>query len=160
MQLAWWHWLAAGMIIMLFELAVPSFYLLWVGLAAVLVGVLMALLPLTLAWQFFIWALLSILMTALWFRIVKNPNRTRAGQAKENAVGERGLLTRGITELGRGEVLFQRPVLGSDRWVAVADESIPAGERVVVVDVLAQTLKVARSMPAPSLPGSERMYRL
>jgi len=53
-----------------------------------------------------------------------------------------GLVTRPVDELSQGEILFQRPVLGSDRWPVVADQSIAAGTRARVVDVLGQTLKV------------------
>lgn len=145
MQLAWWHWLIGGMIIMALELAVPSLFLLWVGLAAVLIGVLTGLLPVPVAWQFFLWAVLSLAFMWLWFKVVRHPDRTRAGQSQEGAIGMRGLLTRDITDLARGEVLFQSPVLGSDRWPATADGPIQAGERVYVVDVQGQLLKVART---------------
>jgi inner membrane protein len=40
--------------------------------------------------------------------------------------------------------LFQRPVLGADRWPVVADMPIAAGERARIVDVLGQTLKVTK----------------
>jgi hypothetical protein len=59
-------------------------------------------------------------------------------------MGVTGLLTRPVTETGNGEILFQRPVLGADRWPVVADSPIAAGEKCRVVDVLGQTLKVER----------------
>ncbi|MFA5082986.1 MAG: NfeD family protein, partial [Hydrogenophilaceae bacterium] len=65
-------------------------------------------------------------------------------QAKEGVIGIAGLLTRPVTETGHGEILFQRPVLGSDRWPVVADAPIAAGEKARVVDVLGQTLKVEK----------------
>lgn len=154
MQIAWWLWVAAGIVLILLELAVLSFFLVWVGLAAVLVGVVHGIIGLPPAGQFFLWALASVAMTAAWFKFFKNPDRTRAGQSKQAVVGVRGLITREITELGEGEILFQRPVLGSDRWPAVSDTPIPAGERALVVDVLANTLKVA-PLPAARAGGTE-----
>jgi membrane protein implicated in regulation of membrane protease activity len=59
-------------------------------------------------------------------------------------VGVTGLVTRAIPEMGEGEMLFQRPVLGSDRWPAVADTPIAAGQKARIVDVLGQTLKVEK----------------
>jgi membrane-bound ClpP family serine protease len=53
-------------------------------------------------------------------------------------------MTRPVTETGEGEILFQRPVLGADRWPVVADAPIAAGERARMVDVLGQTLKVVK----------------
>ena len=145
MQIAWWHWLIGGMILMSLELAMPSLFLLWVGLAAVLVGIIAGLLAVPVALQFFLWAIFSLIFMWLWFKVVRHPDRTHAGQSKEGAIGMRGLLTRDITDLARGEVLFQSPVLGSDRWPATADRPIKAGERVYVIDVQAQTLKVSPS---------------
>jgi membrane-bound ClpP family serine protease len=49
-----------------------------------------------------------------------------------------------VTETSEGEILFQRPVLGADRWPVVADAPIAAGERARIVDVLGQTLKVTQ----------------
>ena len=66
------------------------------------------------------------------------------GQAKEGVLGVTGLVTRMVPEMGEGEILFQRPVLGADRWPVVADEPIPAGEKARIVDVLGQTLKVEK----------------
>jgi hypothetical protein len=54
------------------------------------------------------------------------------------------LVTRPVTETGEGEILFQRPVLGADRWPVVADMPIASGERARIVDVLGQTLKIIK----------------
>ncbi len=51
---------------------------------------------------------------------------------------------RQTSELGKGEIRFQKPILGSETWPVIADETIKAGERAQIVDVLGQTLKVAR----------------
>jgi membrane-bound ClpP family serine protease len=59
-------------------------------------------------------------------------------------LGITGLMTRPVTETSEGEILFQRPVLGADRWPVVADAPIAAGERARIVDVLGQTLKVTQ----------------
>jgi len=101
-------------------------------------------LPLGFAGQFLLWAASSLVMMAVWLKWFKNPDRTRSGQAKEGVLGVAGLVTRAVPEMGEGEILFQRPVLGADRWPAVADEPIPAGVKARVVDVLGQTLKVQK----------------
>ena len=41
----WWHWLAFGLVLVGAELVVPSFTIVWFGLAACLVGVLLLLVP-------------------------------------------------------------------------------------------------------------------
>ncbi len=146
MELVWWHWLALGLLLIGSELLLPAFYLVWFGLGALLTGLVVAVLPLGLTGQLILWSVASTVMVAAWMKFFRNPDRTRAGQAKEGALGVVGLVTRTAGELGpgfaQGEILFQRPVLGSDRWPVVSDRPIPAGAKARVVDVLGQTLKI------------------
>jgi membrane protein implicated in regulation of membrane protease activity len=143
----WWYWIVGGIALMLVELASTTFYVLWFGLAALLVGGLTALVTLSLAEQLTLWALLSIGMAALWFRFFPAPQRTKSGLSKEAVLGERGLIIREISELQKGLIRFQKPILGSDTWPAIADERIASGERARIVDVVGQTLKVERLIP-------------
>ncbi|TCJ17132.1 NfeD family protein [Parasulfuritortus cantonensis] len=144
MELAWWHWLVMGMVLVALEMLVPTFFLMWFGLGALLVGVVVLFATPGFAAQLVLWAVASLAMMGIWIKWFKVPDRNRAGQAKEGVIGIAGLLTRPVTDLGQGEILFQRPVLGSDRWPVVADNPIPAGAKAKVVDVLGQTLKVER----------------
>lgn len=144
MEFAWWHWIAGGILLTLLELAVPTFFLVWFGLGAVLVGLVMLLVPLSLAAQFTLWAISSGAMVFLWFRFFKNPDRTKAGIAKDAFLGETGLIIKEVSELSKGEIRFQKPILGSETWPVISDETIPAGERARIVDVIGQTLKVAK----------------
>ena len=148
MELVWWHWIALGLLLIGSELLVPAFYLVWFGLGALLTGLIVAAIPLGLTAQLMLWSLASTTMVLAWIKFFRNPDRTRAGQSKEGALGVIGLITRNVGELGQevgqGEILFQRPVLGSDRWPVVADQAIPAGTKARVVDVLGQTLKVEK----------------
>ncbi|MFZ5762978.1 MAG: NfeD family protein [Thermodesulfobacteriota bacterium] len=144
MDLAWWQWIVGGLLLTLAELMVPALFLVWFGIGAILVGLVLLVLPITLAAQFTLWAVASCAMVLLWFRVVKNPDRTKAGIAKDAFLGETGLITKEVSELGKGEIRFQKPILGSEVWPVIADESIKAGERAQIIDVLGQTLKVAR----------------
>lgn len=144
MEIAWWHWIAGGLLLILLELAIPSFFIIWFGLGALLVGVLMLFLALSLAAQFTVWAIASGAMALLWMRYFKNPDRTKSGIAKEAFLGETGMIIREVSELKKGQIRFQKPILGSDTWPVIADETIPAGERAHIVDVMGQTLKVSK----------------
>lgn len=144
MELAWWHWWVLGMVLVGLEMTVPTFFLMWFGLGAILVGVVMLFAAPNFAAQFVLWAASSMAMMGIWLKWFKNPDRTRAGQAKEGVIGIAGLMTRPVTETDNGEILFQRPVLGADRWPVVADAPIEAGAKAKVVDVLGQTLKVQK----------------
>lgn len=144
MDLAWWHWIAGGILLTLTELAIPAFFMVWFGLGAVLVGLIMLAVPLSLAAQFTLWAITSSAMVFFWFRFFKNPDRTKAGISKEAFLGEAGLITKEVSELNKGEIRFQKPILGSETWPVIADETIKAGERARIVDVIGQTLKVSK----------------
>lgn len=149
MELDWWHWIVLGLGLGLLELAVPSFFVIWFGLGALLVGITMLLMPtLPFSAQILIWTLASVAMTVLWFKVLRNDgNKTQSGQA-DAALGEIGVLVRAVEPLGaasaRGEVRFQKPIMGSDSWPCLADEVIAAGERVKVLAVDGQILKVGK----------------
>ena len=149
MELAWWHWMVLGLGLGLLELVVPSFFIIWFGLGALLVGVAMLVAPgIVFSTQILLWTVASIAMTVLWFKVLRKDGRkTRSGQADE-VLGEIGVLVRAVEPLGVastcGEVRFQKPILGSDVWPCLADEAIPAGERVRVLAVDGQLLKVGR----------------
>ncbi|HLO61573.1 MAG TPA: NfeD family protein [Azonexus sp.] len=147
MQLAWWAWIVIGIVLIVAELAVPSFFLIWFGLGALLVGLLMLVLPaLSLTAQLAIWTAASLAMVVLWFRVFKPGfHKTRIGTAAGEAIGEIGLLVSAVAPFQRGKVRFQRPVLGSDEWVCVADGPIAAGERVRVVAVEGSFLTVSKA---------------
>lgn len=149
MELAWWHWMILGLGLGLLELVVPSFFIIWFGLGALLVGIAMLGIPgMAFSTQILLWTVASVAMTVLWFRVFRRDDgRTRSGQANE-ALGEVGILIRPVTALGvdpaRGEVRFQKPVMGSEVWPCLADEAIAAGERVKVLAVDGQILRVGK----------------
>lgn len=147
MQPEWWHWIVGGMLLTLAELVIPAFYIIWFGLGALLVGVIVLLAPgLSGTAQISLWIIASLAMTVLWFRVFRQGfERTRSGTAAGEVIGETGLLVAAIEPFAKGRVRFQRPLLGADEWVCLADESIKAGERVRVVAIEGSFLKVTRT---------------
>jgi membrane protein implicated in regulation of membrane protease activity len=146
MELVWWHWMVFGLALGLTELAVPSFFLIWFALGALLVGAALLVAPeLSLAAQILLWTLASAAMTVLWFKVLRDKsNLMRSGQA-DDVLGEIGVLVRAVQPFEKGEVRFQKPVMGSEVWPCLADEAIAAGERVRVLAVDGQLLKVGKS---------------
>lgn len=146
MELVWWHWMVFGLALGLAELAVPSFFLIWFALGALLVGAALLVAPeLSLAAQILLWTLASAAMTILWFKVLRDKsNLMRSGQA-DDVLGEIGVLVRAVQPFEKGEVRFQKPVMGSEVWPCLADEAIAAGERVRVLAVDGQLLKVGKS---------------
>jgi membrane protein implicated in regulation of membrane protease activity len=147
MQIEWWQWAVGGIVLMLVELAVPAFVLIWFGLGALLVALLVAIAPaMDLTAQLLLWLASSLVLIVFWFRVFKpGQHKTRIGMADADVIGEIGLLARAVAPFEKGEVRFQKPLLGSDSWPCIADESIAAGERVKVLAVEGSMLKVGKS---------------
>jgi len=147
MQLEWWAWIVGGIGLILAELVIPSFFVVWFGLGALLVGLLALLIPgLSLTAQLAIWTAASLAMVMLWFKVFKPGfHKTRIGTAAGEAIGEIGLLVSAVAPFERGKVRFQRLVLGSEEWVCMADAPIAAGERVKVIAVEGSFLTVSKA---------------
>ena len=147
MTLEWWHWEIAGIALVLLELAVPAFFVIWFGFGAMLVGLVLLLAPgLALSAQIGVWVLALVAMTVLWFRVFKrSQHKTLVGTAAGEVIGEIGLLVSAVAPFERGKVRFQRPVLGAEEWACVAESAIAAGERVRVVSVEGSYVKVAKA---------------
>ena len=147
MAIEWWHWAVAGMVLILAELAVPAFVLIWFGLGALLVALVVAVFSsLGITAQLAIWLLLSLALVGLWFVLFKpGLYRSRVGMSASGLLGEVGLLTHEVSPFEKGEVRFQKPMLGAEVWPCIADESIDVGSRVRVLTVEGSLLKVGRN---------------
>ena len=146
MHLEWWHWGVAGIVLILAELAVPAFVLVWFGLGGLVVALLVLVFPqFDLTSQLSAWLVVSVAMIVLWFKLFKpNFHKTRVGMSDASLIGEIGLLTREVAPFQKGEVRFQKPMLGADVWPCLADEAIAAGARVKVLTVEGSLLKVGK----------------
>jgi membrane protein implicated in regulation of membrane protease activity len=147
MSLEWWHWMVGGVLLVLLELAIPAFFVIWFGLGALVVGLVLLVAPgLPIGGQVSIWIAASIAFIVLWVKIFRaHVHRTRVGLSTGQFTGELGLVTREIKPFQKGQIRFQKPILGAEAWEAIADEDIPAGERVQVLDVQGQILRVAKA---------------
>jgi inner membrane protein len=143
----WWQWAIAGFGLILAELAIPAFVLIWFGLGALLVAVILAIAPsVAITAQLFVWLALSLALVALWFKFFKPSfHKTRVGMSDANIVGEIGLLSREVAPFSKGEVRFQKPMVGADVWPCIADEALPMGARVKVLAVEGSILRVGKS---------------
>jgi membrane protein implicated in regulation of membrane protease activity len=140
----WWHWMVLGLCLALFELFLPSFFILWFGVGAVLLGLLLLVAPgLSLTAQLLLWAAFSLGFTILWFRCFKNRTVSTAGSSTAHVIGEVGILTHELTSETRGRIRFQKPVLGAEVWECYADGEIPVGARVRIVAIEGNFIKVA-----------------
>lgn len=139
----WWHWIVLGLIFTGLETVTMTFLMLGIGVAAVLTGIMTYLFVLDFDTELLVWALLSILFVVGWWRFIRQRTVTQSGQPNYR-LDTLGTVTESICPPGRGKVLFDIPVLGNRAWPAYADEAIETGEKVAIVDVSGQLIKVSR----------------
>lgn len=145
--MSYWLWMSAGIALMIVEIFIGSFFVFWFGLAAVLVGFVVLLVPqLAFAAQITIWALLSGALALIWFRYVKplSRDRTKAGLSREALVGQVGQILKPPTDAARGTIRFPAPVLGSDEWQVLSEDPLVIGDRAHVTDLSGNALIVRK----------------
>jgi len=139
----WWHWIVLGLCLSIAELAIPAFFIIWFGIGALGIGVLLLFAPdLTLANQLLLWAVASSILVGIWFRYLRPKTITAVGTSAADIIGEVGVLVSDLCPNSRGQVRFQKPILGADAWECYADTKIKAGERVRIVAVEGNFIKV------------------
>lgn len=116
-----------------------------VRIGGLLVGLSLALFDLSPTAQILLWIVASLAFTFIWFRFFRHDTRTLSGSADGEVVGEIGLAVAAIAPFAKGRVRFQRPLLGSEEWTCLADEAIAAGDRVRVVAIEGNYLKVVKN---------------
>ena len=142
-MIEWWHWIVLGLGLIIAELLIPAFFIIWFGIGAIGVGLVVLIAPdLAIAAQVILWALLSAALVGFWLRCLKPRTVTAIGTSAASVAGEVGVLVSEISPETRGQVRFQKPVLGSDVWECYADHMIAAGERVRVIVVEGHFIKV------------------
>ncbi|WP_060510567.1 NfeD family protein [Pseudomonas sp. NBRC 111124] len=145
MEMQWWIWLVFGIGLILLELVLPTFFIIWFGIGAVLVSLIALAAPaLQLDMQVLLWVLFSSVTTFLWFKLFKRKQPDVRWTA-DSVIGEVGLLTSSVSQFQKGRVRFQKPLLGNEEWTCVADGDIPAGERVRLVAIEGNTARVIRA---------------
>ena len=143
----YWHWIVFGIVLMLSEIFIGSFFIFWFGAAAVVVGLLIVPLPdMSPTAQLIIWAVSSASFALAWFKLVKplNVDKTKAGLSKEALVGEIGQVLQIPSGDKRGKVRFPAPVLGSDEWLIISHDTVSIGDRVSVIDLSGNALIVEK----------------
>jgi membrane protein implicated in regulation of membrane protease activity len=146
-KLLYWYWLIFGMVLIIAEIFIPSFTVLWFGLGAIIVACFLWLLPqMAFSWQLFIWAIASCGFTFLWFKYFKPrmKDRTKAGMSKEAVLGESGQVIKATKAGKNGVVRFITPILGADEWPIICEDDVSAGDRVFIKDVSGNTMIVKK----------------
>ncbi|MDD3592981.1 MAG: NfeD family protein [Sulfurovum sp.] len=137
----WWHWIVLGIILLIIEMNLGTFFILGLGVAAILVGVIDMLFGTTFNTELFTWILLSLLSIAAWFKWFREPHRTDSGQSNYR-LDTLGRVLEEIEPHSRGKVKFDSPVLGNTVWHATAKVRIAKDTRVRIVQINGQLIEV------------------
>lgn len=139
-NLEFWHWWVLAAVLIVFEMIVPSTVLLWPGIAAAIVGIVLLVVP-DVGWQVqvLLFAALSVISLGVWLGLL----RSRFVHSDESKLNRRG-----AEYIGREYMLPEPIVNGTGRlniddttW-QVAGDDMAAGVRVRVVGMDGVVLKV------------------
>jgi membrane protein implicated in regulation of membrane protease activity len=146
-DILYWHWIVLGLALALSEIMLTSFFILWFGAAAVVVGCLLYIFPeLSLTWQVLIWTTLSSALAWGWFKYLKplSIDRTKAGLSAEAIIGETGQVLSPPNGEKKGTLRFPAPILGDDEWLFISEDALSIGDRIVVQNISGNSLIVKK----------------
>ncbi|UPQ88629.1 NfeD family protein [Vibrio sinaloensis] len=145
----YWHWLAFGLVLLASELLGTAGYLLWLGLSAIVVGVLMTFLPLSWQLQWVAFGVFSLATTWLWWRRqyqsdTESDSNRQLNQKHKQLIGTVIVLEEDL-QPGRNRIK-----LGDTTWAAETPIEMKKGERVVVESVEGILLHLTRHIETGS----------
>lgn len=143
-EVAYWHWIVLGLVLAGVEIFLPSFFALWFGAAALLVGLVLWVIPMSLTAQLLLWIVNSVVFVVLWQKFVSPRMRDRslAGMSREAIIGQTGIVMTHNADSGRGRLKFPAPILGDDEWDFICDSPLASGDRVTVIEMSGNALIV------------------
>ena len=136
MEYCMWFWLIMGVLLMIAELFVPGVFVIWLGLAAVLNGILLSFIDMRFSFQLLSFAGFSIVCVLLgWYvygQVMIHSSKKEYSSLNNGAeafIGKEYLLTEDVVN-GRSKVR-----VGDTVWLAQAPNGLKAGTPVVVEKV-------------------------
>ncbi len=133
------EWGALGLFLVLLELFIPGVYLVWFGLASILVstGMYLDWIPDLIEYQLVVFALASCITTGIGLWIYLKVQKHFSGEANYKNLNDLA-----AQYVGNTAVLLQDVVDGKSKvkigdtvWLAVCDKPLKTGDAVVIVGV-------------------------
>ncbi|GMR66977.1 MULTISPECIES: NfeD family protein [Bacillus] len=137
---AWVIWFIIAGILFIAEMLSITFYMLWLGIGAVVGGLIALFVPEALLLQVVVGAIVSLTLTFFTKRISKNFREAKGfTDTVDMLAGKKGIVMQAITNEVNGIVKVD-----GGTWTAVADNPIDAGEKIVVIKRHSTILQVKR----------------
>ncbi|MDH5432537.1 MAG: NfeD family protein [Gammaproteobacteria bacterium] len=143
-SIAYWHWIAIGIVLFILEMLAPGAIFMWFGFGAVAVGVLLVLMPtMGIEWQIFIFAVLSFGSVFGWKYWRKNSpeDNTESGTLNQRGKAMVGRKAKLIEPISNGVGKVQ---IDGTYW-RVEGEDMKLGVLVEVTETEGVTLKVKKA---------------
>ncbi|MFS8351536.1 NfeD family protein [Bacillus nitratireducens] len=136
----WVIWFIIAGILFIAEMLSITFYMLWLGIGAVVGGLIALFAPDALFLQVVAGAIVSLTLTFFTKRISKNFREAKGfTDTVDKLVGKKGIVMQTITSEVNGIVKVD-----GDTWTAISDIPIDAGEKVVVIKRHSTILQVKK----------------
>lgn len=137
---AWVIWFIIAGILFIAEMLSITFYMLWLGIGAVVGGLIALFAPEALLLQVIVGAIVSLTLTFFTKRISKNFREAKGfTDTVDMLAGKKGIIMQAITNEANGIVKVD-----GDTWTATADDPIDAGEKVIVIKRHSTILQVKK----------------
>lgn len=142
---AWsvWHWLILGFLLLIGEILIPGIFLLWWGISAIIMAVIMALFTtLTLTVLGISYAVLALLLSLVWWKYQHNKDKSDEAcsvlnQRNHAMIGAIGAVQEiALNGVGRG-------YFGDTTW-RIQGKELKVGDRIEVLKVRGITLIVRK----------------
>lgn len=142
-----WLWGILGLILLAMEMATETFYILWLGIAALTVSLCLYFFPQMHAGiQFLLFAVQSLGSLGIWKTYYKkSPDiDLKIGQSQGDEVGRVGTIVESVNRKQNGRIQFAQGVMGSKEWTAISEEQLEVGTEAEVTAIVGNALTVKR----------------
>ena len=144
-----WLWGILGLMLVAMEMMNETFFILWFGIAALIVSVCLYFFPeLHAGWQFLIFAIFSLGSLAIWkIYYRKSPDLDlKVGQSQGDEVGRVGTIVEAVNRKQNGRIQFAQGVMGSKEWTAISQEDLEVGSEAEITSIVGNALTVKRHL--------------
>jgi len=134
LTILYWHWLMAGMLLIIAEMFIPRLAIFKFPVGALLVAVFLVMLPeLALSRQLLIFASAACFFF-FWVKLIRQrmTGRTKTGIPQELLPNASGLVIKAPADEDKGIVHFPIPVLEMNEWPFVCEQAVQPGDRVEI----------------------------
>ncbi|MNI11076.1 Inner membrane protein YbbJ [compost metagenome] len=136
----WAIWLIIAGVLLVVEMLTFTFYLLWLGIGALVAGVVAWIVPDSLILQLLAGSIAALILTIFTKKITKRFRSSKGfTDIIDELVGKQGIV---LEEIGLG--VNGAVKVGNETWTAASNEHLQKGELVVVVAKSSTILEVHR----------------